>query len=73
MEKQRKMAMVVRIVTFAEAEEIDIEYYAGLDWKQSATTVEEMRRGIWADEYEQKPDRSFVGISKLNDDRDDIE
>ena len=73
MEKNRKIEMVVRKVTFAEAEELEIEYYASNDWKQSAATVEKMRRNIWSDNYQQKADRTVGMLTRLNDDRDDIE
>lgn len=70
--KHRKFELVARKVTFAEAEDIDIEFYAFQYWKDSAELVEEMRRGIWSKEY--KLGMEKVGnISKLQEDRDDIE
>jgi len=72
MEKKRKIAMVFRKVSFAEAEEMDIEYYANVDWKESAETVEEMRRMFWNKEYKEGMVK-VVSRGKLNDDRDDIE
>lgn len=72
MSKERKIAMEVRKVSFAEAEEADVEYYANVDWKESAATVEEMRRGIWSEEYEKGMDK-VIRKSLLKEDRDDIE
>ena len=72
MEKKRKIELVAKKMSFAEAEEATIEYYATVDWKESAATVEEMRRGIWNDEYK-KGMKKIIRKSNLKDDRDDIE
>ncbi|MDZ4794041.1 MAG: hypothetical protein SGI83_07160 [Bacteroidota bacterium] len=72
MEKKRKIAIVVRKGSFAEAEELDVEYYANVGWKESAATVETMRQMYWDEEYK----RGMVKViakGKLKDDRDDIE
>ena len=72
MEKKRKIAMVVRKVSFAEAEELDIEYYATVDWKESVATVEKMRKMYWNKEYT-KGMVKVIAKGKLKDDRDEIE
>ena len=68
----RKIEKVVKKVSFIEAEEDDIEYYASIDWKESASIVEEMRRNIWSEEYKQKR-KKIIRRTKLKDDRDDFE
>ena len=72
MEEKNKIAMVVRSVSFAEAEELDIEYYAKISWKESAKNVETMRRAIWSKEYKAGKIKN-ISIAKLTDDRDDFE
>jgi hypothetical protein len=72
MEKKRKIAMVVRKVSFAEADEIDLEYYANVDWKESVATVEAMRKMFWDKEYK-KGMVKVIAKGKLKEDRDAIE
>ena len=72
MEKKRKIEMVARKISFAEAEDLDVEYYANVDWKESVSTVEEMRKSIWSREYKEGMVKA-ISKGKLNDDRDDIE
>lgn len=72
MEKKRKIKKVARKMTFAEAEELDVEYYASVDWKESVTTVEEMRKLIWKEEYK-KGMVKLIRKGKLNDERDEFE
>ena len=57
--------------SFAEAEEMEIEYYANLDWKESAKNVEQMRKMIWSKEYEIGMLKTMA-IAGLKDDSDDI-
>ena len=72
MEKKRKIAMEVRKGSFAEVEEMDVEYYAKVDWKESVATVEEMRKMIWNKEYK-KGMVKVVKKGKLKEDRDEFE
>ncbi len=72
MEKKRRIALIARKLSFAEAEEATIEYYANVDWKESASTVEEMRKGIWNYEYKKGMEK-IIRRSTLKEDRDDIE
>ncbi len=72
MEKKRKIEMVVKKVSFAEAEELDIEYYASLDWKESISNAEELRKMVWKKEYKNGVEKVFL-IAKLKDDRDEFE
>jgi predicted DNA-binding protein (UPF0251 family) len=72
MEEKSKIAMVVRTASFAEAEELDVEYYASLSWGESAKNVEIMRRTIWSKEYKAGKNKN-ISIAKLTDDRDDFE
>ena len=72
MEKKRKIAMDVRKGSFAEVEEMDVEYYATVDWKESVATVEEMRKMIWNKEYK-KGMVKVVKKGKLKEDRDEFE
>lgn len=72
MNDHSKIEPIVRKVSFEEAEEIDIEHYASIDWKQSASIVEEMRRQIWNKEYNKKPEK-IIRRSSLKEDRDDLE
>ena len=60
MSSKRNIEIVGLKGSFAEAEEIDIEYYASIDWKESAVNVERMRRAIWKNEYALKPDRTVT-------------
>jgi len=70
--KIREMAMVVRKMSFAEAEDEDVTYYALQGWKKSASIAEGMRRTIWKDEYASIMQRN-VRVRKLKEDRDDFE
>lgn len=70
--KYHKVERVIRKVSFAEAEEIDIEFYAFQNWKDSAELVEEMRKGIWSKEYKEGMKKTG-SIGKLQDERDDFE
>jgi hypothetical protein len=72
MRRKRKIEMIARRVSFAEGEDMDLEYYAGLDWKESAKNVEEMRKMFWDKQYK-KGMIKVISKGKLNDDRDDIE
>jgi 16S rRNA U516 pseudouridylate synthase RsuA-like enzyme len=63
---------VVKEVSFAEAKEIEVPYYASVGWKESAAVVEEMRKGIWAEEYKKEMEK-VVSRGHLKEDRDDIE
>lgn len=72
MNKKRKIEMVVRKTSFDEGEEADVEYYANVDWKESASTVEELRRGIWGEEYQRGMEK-IIRKSTLKEDRDDNE
>ena len=72
MEKKRKIAIEVRKGSFAEVEEMDVEYYATVDWKESVATVEEMRKMIWNKEYK-KGMVKVVKKGKLKEDRDEFE
>lgn len=58
--------------TFEEAEERDIEYYAGLSWEESARWVEEMRKKLWWKNYPSAIEKIFR-VALLTEDRDDIE
>ena len=46
MSLKRNIDMVANKGSFDEAEEVEIEYYASIDWKESARNVEKMRRMI---------------------------
>ncbi|MBL7728413.1 MAG: hypothetical protein JNM68_12040 [Dinghuibacter sp.] len=72
MKKKRTIELVGRKVSFAEAEELDIEYYAQCDWKQSATTAEHLRQMVWGKVYGNKMEKTGR-ITALKDDRDDFE
>jgi hypothetical protein len=72
MEKKRKIMMEVKKVSFAKAEEIDIDYYANLDWKESVSTVEQMRKMFWDKEYKTGMIK-VIAKGKLKEDRDDFE
>lgn len=74
MSKERKMQMVGRIVSFAEAEELDVAYYASLDWKESVSIVEEMRVKIWNKAYKEHNEvEKIIRKASLTEDRDDFE
>lgn len=72
MQKGRGIDAVGTKASFAEAEELEIAYYAGLSWKESATHVETMRRQVWGKNYPDRMERVFRRAS-LKEDRDDIE
>ncbi len=70
--KVRKMEMVINKVTFAETEEIDLIYYANLNWKESAKNAELMRKMVWNKEYE-LPISKELRLRNLKDDDYDFE
>jgi hypothetical protein len=72
MPHKKTIEKTIEKVSFAEAEEIESTYYASIDWKESATNVELMRRSIWGKEYEKGMDKIFRK-SKLKEDHDDFE
>lgn len=73
MENERKIkAVIKKFSSFKEAEEADIEYYAGLNWKESAAIVERMRSLIWDNEYKSSREK-IIKESNLKEDRDDFE
>lgn len=51
---------------------MDIEYYASIDWKESAAIVEGMRRRIWGDDYPGKIEK-VIRRASLKDLTDDFE
>jgi predicted DNA-binding protein (UPF0251 family) len=57
--------------SFAEAEEMDVAYYASIDWKESAANVEIMRKSIWKKEYETGMEKIFRR-STLKEENDDF-
>ncbi len=74
MNKKRKIELIVRKVTFEQAEEEDVEFYAKNSWKNSAEIVEEMRRSIWNQAYNSNSKREKVIFKAgLKDERDDFE
>lgn len=70
--KKDRSNWTVRKVSFAEAEELDIEYYAFIDWKESAKIVEGIRREIWNEDYPGKMEKIIRKVS-LKDLTDDFE
>jgi len=58
--------------SFAEAEEIEVTYYAKISWQESVSAVEEMRKRIWNKEYH-KGIEKIIKKASLKEDRDDIE
>lgn len=70
--KKDRSNWTVRKVSFAEAEELDIEYYASIDWKESAKVVEGMRKEIWNEEYPGKMEK-IIRKTSLKDLTDDFE
>lgn len=67
-----KSVLQVKSGSFEEAEGLDIEYYAKINWKESVKNVEEMRRMIWGVKYNEKR-INVISIAGLKDDRDDFE
>ena len=72
MKKDRSNWTVRKFSNFAEAEESNIEYYAFIDWKESAATVERIRMQIWGDEYNNKVEK-IIRRASLKDLTDDFE
>lgn len=70
MYNDNKIVGVGQKATFAEAEEMEVEYYANLSWKESATNVEQLRKMIWSKEYEIGMLKTMA-IAGLKEDRDD--
>ena len=64
--------MVIKKVTFAEAEELDLAYYANLHWKESAKNAELMRKMVWNNEYK-LPLNKELRLRDLKDDDYDFE
>ncbi len=65
--------MVATKVSFAEAEEADITYYASIDWKESVATVEEMRKQIWSKQYKSGRIEKIIHKAGLKEERDEFE
>jgi hypothetical protein len=72
MEKKRKIEKVVRKVSFAEADEIDVAYYASIDWKESVSNAEKLRKMVWSDQYKNGIEK-IIRIANLKEDRDEFE
>ena len=72
MNKKRNIELVIRKVSFAQAEEDDVAYYAQNSWQNSAAIVEEMRKGIWNKVYGLKREK-IIFKAGLKEDRDDFE
>ncbi len=72
MKKDRSNWTIRKFSSFAEAEESDIEYYASINWKDSAATVEGMRMQIWGDECNKKVEK-IIRRASLKDLTDDFE
>ena len=71
MNTDNKIERLGQKASFAEAEEMELEYYANLNWKESAKNVEQMRKMIWRKEYEIGMLKT-MGIAGLKENRDDI-
>ncbi|HTE11294.1 MAG TPA: hypothetical protein VK645_09990 [Chitinophagaceae bacterium] len=72
MSADRKIHIEIKKGSFAEMEELDIEYYASISWKESAANAEQMRRMIWSKEYNLNKERN-VSVAKLKGERNDLE
>ena len=72
MDQKRKITTQGKKTSFAEAEENDVVYYAGINWKESAANAELMRKMIWHKEYEKEMSK-VLRKGKLKDDRNDFE
>lgn len=59
-------------LSFAQAEEEEVLYYASLSRKESVAIVEQMRKMIWNKEYLQ-PMLKEVRWGNLKEDRDEFE
>jgi hypothetical protein len=68
----RKIEMVGSKISFAQAEEDEVSYYASLGRNESVAIVEQMRKMIWDKEYLQ-PMIKEVRWCNLKDDRDEFE
>lgn len=73
MQRKRTIELVGGITTHERLEVDDLRYYASIDWKESASTAESLRKMVWSKEYSKGMDRTVAGKSGLNEDRDDIE
>ena len=72
--KERKIQPVVKKLSFAEAEEEEIAYYASIKWSESARNAEQLRCTIWDEEYKNRNKVEPVfKIALLTDNRDDTE
>lgn len=71
MDTNNKIERIGHKASFAEADEMELEYYANLNWKESAKNVEQMRKMIWSKEYEIGMLKTMA-IFGLKEDRDDI-
>ncbi len=72
MNENKNIESIGKKISLAEAEEYEVEYYAGINWKESAKNVEKMRQSIWSEAY-LLPKSKKISIAHLNDDRDDLE
>jgi DNA topoisomerase IB len=74
MNKERKIAMVVRKVSLAQAEEDDIVYWANASIEERLTEMNRLRRMIYAKPGQPFPDKmELVGrvIKKSEADKED--
>ena len=66
-----KFEIVSTIATLEEAEELDIEYYAKLNWKESVKNAELLRKMVWSKEYLLPIERT-IRVGKLKDERNEF-
>ena len=67
-----KFEMVGTIATLEEAEELDIDYYAKLNWEESVKNAELLRKMVWSKEY-LLPNERTIRVGKLKDERNEFE
>ena len=76
MEKKRKIAMLARKVSFAEAEEKDIMYWADLSIKERLTEAAKWNKEVWKhllkDKYPEKIELTGGKQNKTLTDEDDF-
>ena len=67
-----KFEMVGTIATLEEVEELDLDYYAKLNWKESVKNAELLRKMVWSKEYLLPIERT-IRVGKLKDERNEFE
>ncbi|MEO6720976.1 MAG: hypothetical protein ABIN67_11425 [Ferruginibacter sp.] len=71
MERQRNIAMVAKKVSFAEAEEADINYWMSLTPTQRLTELYSLKQMNWTSKYKPYPQMEKIAEKKIKNQTDE--